>query len=148
MKYALLLVLLLNITIAAKTVNLTDYGAIANDGKNDAPALQLAVDDLKANDGGTIIFPGGTIDLQSYTDLKTSTVIIGYKFKGDKGSVVRINTGAGNGTFIVGNANQIEFDGLTFVGGSPEVDTAFLLYSNYSSQTIVRNCQFFGLYAG
>ncbi len=146
-KYTLLFVLFLNVTIAAKTVNLTDYGAIANDGNDDAPALQLAVNDLKANDGGTVIFPGGTIDLRSKTSLITGSIFIGYKLKGDKGSIVRVNTGIGTGTFDIGNANQIEFDGLTFVGGSPEIDTEYLLVSGYTSQTIIRNCQFFGLYA-
>src|ERR1043165_122649 len=48
-------------------ITVTDYGAIANDGKDDSGAIQKALDASKTND--TILFSGGTFDLK--TEMKT-----------------------------------------------------------------------------
>jgi|GEM_PF-254429 len=58
---------------AGVTVNIRDFGAIPNDGKNDADALRAAVAACRANGAGTLVFPPGqylladakAIDLQN-----------------------------------------------------------------------------------
>jgi len=61
MKVIFLTILFLILTgfVSAKTVNITDFGATANDATNDRNAIQAAIDDLKTNGGGTILFPSG-----------------------------------------------------------------------------------------
>ena len=42
-----------------KIFNITDYGAIPNDDKEDRNAIQAAVDAASANGGGIVFFPPG-----------------------------------------------------------------------------------------
>jgi hypothetical protein len=52
---------LLEIRKLLTTVNITDFGAIPNDGQNDSGAIQNAI--AHSNDGDTIYFPKGTYNI-------------------------------------------------------------------------------------
>ena len=44
------------------TVNVTDFGAVANDGKLDTKAIQSAIDHVSEKGGGKVVVPAGTFD--------------------------------------------------------------------------------------
>jgi polygalacturonase len=50
-------------TKAAVTVDVTKYGAIPNDSKDDVNAINSAIDDVNAKGGGTVTMPAGTFDI-------------------------------------------------------------------------------------
>jgi len=64
------------------TVTLTDFGAVANDGVDDAGALRNAIN--AAGNNGTIIIPSGTFNINSEVDPKGA----GRTFQGQAGSVL------------------------------------------------------------
>jgi len=146
-----IIILLLSFSIHAKTVNLTDFGANINDGQNDAPALQSAINDLLQSGGGTIIFPAGKIELQSAVGTGSTASYVNLRLLGDKGSEVAINADANTIIFNFGNLNQVLFENLIFTGKTSDMAGAFytdadkLIQSNYVSKTVIRDCQFYGL---
>jgi hypothetical protein len=48
---------------ATGVVNIQDYGAVPNDGKDDSAAIQAAFAALDPNQGGTVLCPPGTYDI-------------------------------------------------------------------------------------
>lgn len=50
-----------------------DFGAIANDNKDDWKAIQLALDEVKNNGGGTVIIPEGTFQLNHIIKIYQNT---------------------------------------------------------------------------
>ncbi|WP_197076989.1 Ig-like domain-containing protein, partial [Hymenobacter terrenus] len=56
--------------------NVTDYGAIANDGKDDIVAIQKAVDAACRNGGGVVQFPAGTFDFDVNSPVNNPNVRI------------------------------------------------------------------------
>lgn len=65
-----------------KSFDITDYGAVANDGKSDRKAFEKAVKAVKSNGGGIIYIPEGVFDLHAKGDpdktilIETSNTII------------------------------------------------------------------------
>ena len=49
-----------NLVIGANSNNVITYGAIPNDGLDDSTAIQLAINVICTNGGGTVYFPAGT----------------------------------------------------------------------------------------
>ncbi|MGA1198105.1 MAG: glycosyl hydrolase family 28-related protein, partial [Candidatus Latescibacterota bacterium] len=54
--------------VTGTVYNVTDYGAIANDGFSDQLAIQRAIDDAERNNGGIVFFPPGEFLVNTNTD--------------------------------------------------------------------------------
>ena len=63
--YLMLLVLGFGGSLMAQTYNVQDFGAVANDGKMDTPAIQAAIDHCHEAGGGEVWVPAGTFDIGS-----------------------------------------------------------------------------------
>lgn len=80
--------------VDAKVYNVTDFGAIANDGIDDTKVIQAAVDAAGIAGGGIVFFPKGTFDVNSDTT-KTDIIYINYS------NIVMRGSGSGeDGTTI------------------------------------------------
>lgn len=55
-------------SIPAHTESVLDYGALANDGKDDTAAIQAAMDSVSAKGGGAVTFPEGRYDISIGTE--------------------------------------------------------------------------------
>jgi hypothetical protein len=117
----LLLATLLS-TGAAKTVRVTQFGAVPNDGRDDMPAFQRALASLSA--GGTLVVPAGTYEIdqsretgvwarKSFVMPRSNTRIVG---QGE--ARIRIR-GFGQPTFLLVDTNRVTFENLTFVFAGP-----------------------------
>lgn len=129
----------------AKTVHLSSY-TTANDGLDDSPGLQQAVDDLKADGGGTVIFDDGTWDVNSLINFSTYGNYISFRIVGDKGAVIKPHLGASQALFYSGNTNQIEFKDLVVIGDSAVTyDAKAIIYGAYTPQIKISGCVFYGV---
>ena len=91
-----ILVLLLALAVCAAsaepdntTINVTDYGAVADDGEDDAAAINAALA-AAANGGMTVVIPAGEWDIDSRLYIPSNT-----ELKAEKGAVIHssINDG-------------------------------------------------------
>jgi hypothetical protein len=136
----------------ATEVRLEDFGAVVNDGLDDSAALQAAADSILQLGGGTILFPGGKIEIRNTVRfIPAGYVGADVKLKGNRGSVVEISAGVNGIPFYGGNLNTWIFEDLVVIGKNvPPGDPAFydagsVIYSNYVQQTNIIRCQFYGL---
>jgi hypothetical protein len=90
---------------AATTQNVTTYGAVANDSKDDTVAVQKAIDAAQAAGGGVVSFPAGQFDFQVGTNNSThalkitkSNIVIRGSGSGTGGTVLKQWTHFPNGT--------------------------------------------------
>ena len=64
-------------TVPKEVFNVVDFGATANDGIDDTPAILAAVAKLKANGGGTLFFPCGRFQMTETIELPPHSVLRG-----------------------------------------------------------------------
>ena len=62
-----------------KVINAADFGAIPDDGKDDRPALQAAVDECRENPGTTLIISPGVYDIVDTGAIKLMNDIMDWK---------------------------------------------------------------------
>ena len=62
---AVLLLVLVPIVTYSQTYDVTKYGAIPNDGKNDTPPIREAINAANNAGGGTVYFPRGIYDINT-----------------------------------------------------------------------------------
>lgn len=79
--------------------NVTDFGAVANDGKDDIDAIQAAVDAAQAAGGGVVSFPAGRFDFDVSTKhrwvkVKSSRVVLRGYGDGPDGTHLYDHTGS------------------------------------------------------
>lgn len=146
----LLLILLLSAgfclpVMAADRINVTDYGAIPNDGQDDTAAINSAI-----NAGHSIYFPPGSYNYYSsiYVPANTS-----YRFYGDGPGVSTIvftgNPYTGFYGYNMGSAT-LEIDGLTLKAGSKNCGTGIYALWNQAGANekfrtaIIHNVQIIG----
>ncbi len=147
---AFLLLMLLSLGVSAKTNNVANFGAVADDGKDDTTAIQAAVDDLKTNNGGELFFPSGVWSITSHAagiDLLTYGNTFSLHIKGEKGTAIEIAVGEYQNVFLFGNQNQVIIENLLVLGDplaqANEGDT--VINAGYVQQLIIRNSEFYGL---
>jgi polygalacturonase len=142
----ILSVFLLSLSIHAKTINVSDYGVIPDDGIDDTNAVRDAVEKLINNGGGTLVFPGGTTDISGELNFQTYGSYQSYLLTGDRGAFIRLNGTQSTDYFIFGNSNQVEIEGLIFYAPQAAAFNANrVIVSNYTAQTQITNCSFFGI---
>lgn len=129
----------------AKTVNVTDFGAVANDNADDTDAVRAAAVDLTENGGGTLVFPSGTIDLKGDVTFETN-VFQSYRIVGDKGSYVRLDGTNDTDFFVFPKAKQVEFDGLIMFGNpTNDINARRVIVLENVGQTKIVNSAFYGI---
>ncbi len=96
------------------TVNVANYGAVANDGRDDSAAIRAAV--AAAHSGDVISFGQGTYDMSSQVGTNT-----GLTFQGVHGKTV-IDAPNGAQAFKVGNGQSATINDFNFNGGVIFVD--------------------------
>ncbi len=142
----LFLFLTFSFAAQAKTVRVSDFGVIPNDGMDDTEFIQAAVADLIANGGGTLIFPSGTTDLKGDVRFQTYQNYQSYRLTGDRGAFIRLGGNENTNYFMFGNVNQAEFDGLIFYANNDrDINAQRVVSSNHTTQTEITNCSFFGI---
>lgn len=138
-------------TAHAKTVNVADFGSVPNDAVDDTAAVQAAANNLKANGGGTMVFPGGKTIIRDEINFVMYQNTLNFRIVGDKGAELDVNVGNYTPVFRFGNSNQVEFDGITFLGnsqftcGQADLDGDTVILASYVQQLTIRNSQFFNL---
>lgn len=148
--FILILILLLTVSVSAKTVRVSDY-ATPDDNLDDSAGFQAAVEVLKANKGGTLEIGGGVWNINSQVNFTTYGNNASYILKGDGGSIIKLNLGQYGTAFYVGNANNFVMEDLTITGTgftTPNFDSGIVLVSSYTVKTVIRNVQFYGIKAG
>jgi hypothetical protein len=135
-------------TAQARTVRLADYG-IPGDDQDDAAGFQTAVNDLATSGGGTLVIGEGVWDVQQGINLvNPANNITSIRISGNKGAILRLAISE-EATFLnIGNGVQAELSGLVVVSKTtgPRYDGGYFLQSLYTGQTIIQNCNFFGLF--
>lgn len=129
----------------AKTVQITDFGAIANDDTDDTEAVRVAVLDLVENGGGTLIFPAGVTDIQDEISI-TGRQLVNFRLSGDKGSFVKLNGNQDTNYFVFDRAIQIEIENLNFIGNTDVlINAQRVIWAKDVEQTKVSGCGFFDI---
>ncbi len=142
-----LLILTTTLFVNGATLKLSDF-TTPDDGLDDSPGFQTAIDQLKLAGGGTILVDTGTWDFSSPLNFTTYGNYVSFRVQGDKGAIIRPHLGAWNVLFYPGNTNQFELDDLIVIGDpAAEYDALFIAGGGYTSQFTVRGCQFYGLSA-
>ena len=148
-KKTLLIILslfLFSFAAQAKTVNIVEFGAIPDDNLDDTPAVREAIQKLQITGGGTLVFPEGTTDINGELSFQTSGNFQSYLLTGDRGAFIRLNGNQSSDYFIFGNSNQVEIEGLIFYAPqAPRYNANRVIVSNYTGQTQITNCSFFGI---
>ncbi len=110
--------------------DITEYGAVANDGNDDSNAFSLAVDAANTNGGGIVFVPNGRFDISGSYTLSSGVELRGasgsrHKSRdGDFHSMIQVTGGEGNpdgAAFITLEANS-GVRGLTFYYPSQHAD--------------------------
>lgn len=144
---SLIIILLLATCALAGTVQISDY-ATPNDGIDDSVGFQQAIDDLKADGGGTLMLGTGTWDISSRINVLNYHNGQSIVVKGNKESVIHPHQGQSELLFYVGNFNSFEVKDVIFVGDSmADYDVWSLVYSAYTSKVKIDGCEFYGIKA-
>jgi hypothetical protein len=147
--FLILAVLTLSVfTAQAKTLRLADYGT-PGDNIDDAAGFQTAVDELAASGGGTLVISEGVWDVNQGINLvNPATNVTSIRITGNKGALIRLALNEEHTFLNIGNGVQAELSGLVVVSKTtgPRYDGGYFLQSLYTGQTIIQNCNFFGLF--
>ncbi|MGB8510114.1 MAG: Calx-beta domain-containing protein [Pyrinomonadaceae bacterium] len=140
----------------AGDLSLQSFGAVADDGRDDAPALQAALEQLSADGGGRIIFPAGQTDILSpvskdFLDQASSLTLTGI----NSGSRIHIAVGPSAVGIELDNLESVVIEKLVFHGTSvPDdsdplfMDAAHAIRFSSCMRAVVRDCDFYGLASG
>lgn len=134
------------LTTEAKTLRLSDYGT-PGDSVDDSSGFQTAIDELSTGGGGTLVITEGVWDVENGLNLANPSTATNIRISGNKGALIRLALDE-NATFLnIGNGIQAELSGLVVVAKTPGLvyDGGYFLQSGFTGQTIIQNCNFFGL---
>lgn len=124
-------------------VNVTKYGAIPNDGKDDSASISAA---LQANPkNATLYFPTGTYDINRMVQLDNS---VNLKLLGQPGAVLsKLSTSSGEYLLSFRNAKNVTIEGLTLIGRTTVTDKFVWgeqgVFFGSSDGVTVKNCRFY-----
>lgn len=128
------LFLILILSASAFAVNLTDFGAIPNDGVSDSAALQQAFDTVCGNGGGEIVFPSGvtllTNGVGGNCQFASELSLIG-----NDGSVIEINAPQSAHVFAAGNLADFRMKNFLVIGYTNRTDASTIFYINGQTVT-------------
>ncbi len=106
----LVILFLLPLPIYAHVFDVTDYGATANDGTNDLPAIQDAIQ--KAGEGDIVTFPEGIFTINNAIMPRSGIVIKG---EGD-GTIIQSSGNSGHVMVSLSGLSNVEITALTLEG--------------------------------
>lgn len=130
-KTLFLMVVLCSTTFA---VNLTDFGAIANDEGSDSPALQAALAQVCSDGGGEIVFPRGKTILSSDVGLDCGFASH-LTLRGNGDALVELRGAPTTHYFSVGNLGAFALKDLLFMSFREVTDGKYVFI--VSAQTVV-----------
>ncbi|QGQ98380.1 PKD domain-containing protein [Paenibacillus psychroresistens] len=113
----------INIPVAqAATLNITSYGATANDSSDDRTAIQNAI--TAAVSGDTVYFPNGTFNITSPIVAKAGVKLLG---QSQSGAIVKF-TGTSEPSYIRrdSSSNAIQSYGMIHIIGISNVEISYL----------------------
>lgn len=133
-------------SVEARTVRLADYGT-PGDNLDDSTGFQRAITDLADNGGGTLIVGEGVWNLDNGINLVNQTGPASIRISGNKGAVLKLALDEESTFLTIGNSVQAELSGLVILPKNmgQSYDGGYFLRSDYTGQTIIQNCNFFGL---
>ncbi len=105
---------------------ITDYGAVANDGNDDAQAILAAAN--AAGAGGTVIIPSGTFNLRNQIVLPGNRAYLGQ-------SGARLKGLTPEGPLVKASGDGFTFEGITFDGGGIFMDKS----GSFSANNVFNN---------
>ena len=108
----LVILFLLPLPIYAHVFDVTDYGAAANDGANDLPAIQDAIQ--KAGEGDIVTFPEGIFTINNAIMPRSGIVIKG---EGD-GTIIQSSGNSGHVMVSLSGLSNVEITALTLEGNN------------------------------
>ncbi len=94
---------------SAATLNITDYGAVANDSSDDLSAISAAIS--AAGSGDTVYFPGGTFNISGTVAGKS-----GVRLEGAAGSVLLYGGSSSGAVLTLHSVSNATVIGLTLDG--------------------------------
>jgi hypothetical protein len=131
-------------SINAKTVNLTDFGAVADDGIDDSESFNNALADLAGSGGGTLILPSGDIDMNDRVRVSLNNA--NYQITGDSGTVIRLHGHQGMDFFDFEDATQFDIKNVVFAGeASDGFDAATLISFKSVKHATISKSTFFNI---
>ncbi|HEX8522380.1 MAG TPA: right-handed parallel beta-helix repeat-containing protein [Tepidisphaeraceae bacterium] len=120
-------------TTTGKTLDITSYGAIAGDGKDDTAAIKAAVNAAAAGD--TVRIPAGAFDVSSAVSLKSNINFIG---AGAAASSLNFS-GANSSSFLnLDGVKNVSVSGIT-LDGKNSTNAAQGVWAQYSSKLTLKD---------
>lgn len=135
-------------TTEAKTLRLADFST-PGDSISDAAGFQDAVNQLAAAGGGTLMITEGVWDFDAGINLTNpNDNHVSIRISGNKGAILRLALGPEDTFLNFSNTVQAELSGLVVIPKNTgyAIDGGYFLKSSYTGQTIIQNCNFFGLW--
>lgn len=94
--------------LEGRAANVSDFGAIPNDGKDDQPAIQKAIDAAAGSADRRISFPAGVLQLHSQIVVRSGLSLDGH------GTILRTVGAVQNGVLVIeGGATNVTIAGLS-----------------------------------
>lgn len=133
--------------VQARTVRLADYGT-PDDNMDDSTGFQQAVNDLAGSGGGTLVIGEGVWNLNNPINLVHTPNVTSIRISGNKGATLKLALNEESTFLNIGNNVQAELSGLVILpkNAGQGYDGGYFLRADYTGQTIIQNCNFFGLY--
>lgn len=143
-------------------VNVTDYGAIPDDGLDDTNSFMRAISDARLTRGRRVFVPRGTFDISQTLTLVLDNAVPGeydgQTILGVEGSVINL-TATGIALFKIVNINGSPINGITFrnltLTSDFNINTIGINFENFSSSVVgvasdfqIQNVDFFGFGIG
>jgi hypothetical protein len=145
-----LFIFLFGFTLQALPANITDFGAVPNDGISDADAIRAALRSVEQACGGEIIIPKGEflLDESITTDFHGGCGYIHLAIKGETGAEIRVSVGAGNTALVMNTLKSLAIDHIVFLGvdvpfSDPLFTDAGTVIEAHTIETVVLDYVFF-----
>lgn len=143
--------ILFTFSAAAKDALITDFGAIADDGKPDHAAIQKAFDYVTSTGGGTVYFPAGRFEVRSRVATRWLSGWNMFAVQGTAATEILTNVPVWDTAFVFGALVKLSVKNLTIIGLEvPPSDPAFtdganIFWLGDTQQAVIENVSFFNL---
>ncbi len=133
--------------INAKTVDISDFGAIPEDNKDDSAALQTAFKAIESTGGTIEITGGGKYLIEQPVRFIPTALNVNLILKFDGGTHFEVQLGNPyESAFEAGNLNSFVIENGIFIGrNGTQTNAGWVITQNFVQQSRIVNSQFFNL---